>query len=190
MYLGACRTCRTKLSRISGRRMSGLGFDPFSLIAPVAGAIFGGGGGGGGSSAPGMAPVPVTVSPTISPTIQTAISPQISPVFQQSYMPQNSAMTAGTAQTMPTSQSAPGGLPQPGTAGGYAPGAMPFPSDSGAGLPQFPGLDNLSPLQASMFPSGSGAQSWLPWAMIGGAVFLILLSMKKKRAVGGESDVS
>jgi len=52
--------------------------------------------------APPPAPAPAQI--TVSPTIQTQVSPQVSPVFQQSYMPQNSPMSAGTTQNMPTGQ--------------------------------------------------------------------------------------
>lgn len=54
--------------------------------------------------APVVAPPPAPAQVTVSPTIQTQVSPQVSPVFQQSYMPSGSPMTAGTTQTAPTSQ--------------------------------------------------------------------------------------
>ena len=90
-----------------------LGF--IDSILGAAGSLFGGGGGGGGGGS-----MPVTVSPNIS----TQVSPQISPIFQQQFQPQNSAATAGTAQSLPgmpiaPGQSAPGltlpasGIPMP-----------------------------------------------------------------------------
>ena len=77
-----------------------LGF--IDSILGAAGSLFGGDSGGGG-----MGPI------TVSPNISTQVSPQISPVFQQQFQPQNSAATAGTAQSLPgmpvmPGQSAPG----------------------------------------------------------------------------------
>lgn len=89
-----------------------LGF--IDSILGAAGSLFG----GGSDSGSGMGPI------TVSPNISTQVSPQISPIFQQQFQPQNSAATAGTAQSLPgmpiaPGQSAPGltlpasGIPMP-----------------------------------------------------------------------------
>jgi len=130
----------SSLLPIAGAIAGGLVGGPAGAAAgsAIGGAAAGGGGAGapsgGAGGAPGGAGGGATVG--VSPTFQTQISPQISPVFQQSYMPQNSAMTAGTTQTMPTTQSA----TQPSMPG--MPGALP-----GVGVP----------LDTSGFPSPMGS---------------------------------
>jgi hypothetical protein len=73
---------------------NGIGF--IDSFAKVAGALTGAA--GAGAMAPDI---------RVNPNIQTSINPQISPVFQQSYMPQNSAQTAGATQNMAAPMTAP-----------------------------------------------------------------------------------
>ena len=150
---------------------------------PAAGAAAGAAMGpdaSGGGMLPGMQPT----STTVSPAIQTQISPQISPVFQQSYMPQNSGMTAGTTQTAPGQFSAPQGMP-----GGM--GAPGMPDTSGFGPGGFPGMSTPSPTfpPGGVFSSGQQAGSmvkYLPWALGGVAVIVILLALTGKKKPSAE----
>lgn len=132
----------------------------------AAGALVGGGGGGasGGAGAPG-ASGPITVNPAI----QTTVSPQISPVFQQSYMPQNSGMTAGTTQTAPNVQSATSGRPQAPDYG-YPVGNSPLLPVGYTGLDAsgYP-ISNLNPV--TQIPAQNTLTKYLPYIL--GAVALI-----------------
>ena len=149
--------------RVRQRGMAGLG--QWESLIPVAASLLSkGGSGGGGGGAPGVA-----VTTTVSPTIQTQINPQISPVFQQSYMPSNSGMTAGTSQFQPTEQSAPR---TPGSSSSYIPNAY--------GEPMPSVLDPSTYTPPGIFAQGGqrpGSTNWTMW-IIGGiavlaAVFLL-----------------
>lgn len=169
----------------SGRRrnLAGLGDDLLPALATAAATAYGGpaagaavgaatgaGGPTGGSAQPAM---PITVSPTL----QTQISPQISPVFQQSYMPQNSAMTAGTTQNMPTTQSAPGGYP----------GMPGMPNADASGFPSAftpPGYGAYStPPSGGVFQSTGAASFMSRYGMLiagGGVALAILYALTRK----------
>ena len=174
----------------SGRRRSalaGLGSDILPALAtaaatayggPAAGAAVGAATGAGGSGSSGGAAAPA-MPITVSPTLQTQISPQISPVFQQSYMPQNSAMTAGTTQNMPTTQSAPGQ--------GY-PGGLPgMPGADASGFPSSftpPGYGSYStPPSGGVFQSTGAANFMSRYGMLlagGGVALLVLLAVMRR----------
>jgi hypothetical protein len=83
-------------------------------ILDIASAFIGGSGSGSSDMTPGA-------STTVSPQISTQISPQISPNFQQQFQPQNSAMSAGTAQSVPAMPSLTGSAGTTALAPGYAP---------------------------------------------------------------------
>jgi hypothetical protein len=160
------------------RGLAAMGFDPSSLL-PLATKLIGGGGDGGGApmadpNAPGGAG-PITVSPAI----QTTISPQISPIFQQSYMPSGSPMTAGTTQTAPVSHSASTG--QPG--GASIPGDVDFPSAGGVPA-SYPADEYGTPVGGESYAASYRGFNWKPWAIGGAALLGILFFMQqqKKRA--------
>ena len=146
MRLTPCKTC---LKIRSG--LSGVGITEF--LAPIAGAMFGGGSGSGGSSAPASAPI------TVSPSIQ--VSPQISPIFQQQFQPSNSPISAGTSQSLPA-------MPSP---------MGPSSFDTGAGYP--PPSYGMTPVNTSIpMPAvNTPPQDWskyVPWA-IGGMIALFAI---------------
>lgn len=170
----------------------GSAYGPIGAAAggAIGGAFDSSGSGAGAAGAPGGMGLPGAApsSTSVNPSLQTSISPQISPVFQQSYMPQNSAMTAGTTQNMPTNQ----GVTQPGMPGnpGMLPGGSPLdtsgfppamggqyatpPVNSGWNTPQGQGL---VPPGGTSFLSKYGV--WIG----GGVAGLILLAvlMKKRK---------
>lgn len=131
----SCAECGGVCGELSGL---GIGFDPTSLIGPIANKLIGGGSSGSGMMTGAGGGI------SVSPSIQTSISPQISPVFIQQDSPTNSAINAGTSQYQPSNMTASpndpfggAGLPSagsgygiPGTSTGY--GSMP------TGLPNFP----------------------------------------------------
>jgi len=136
-----------------GCENNGLGFVTEAI--GVAASLFGDKGGSSGSGSGASSPV------TVSPTISTQISPQISPVFQQQFQPQNSAATAGTAQSLP-------GMPTPsGMAPSSSPGFMPV----GYGAPGVPAI----PAQPV---------DWMKYApyAIGAVALVAFLTMKKRKA--------
>lgn len=124
---------------------NGLGFLP-ELLSAGASILGAGGSGGSGSSA-----APISLS--------TQISPQISPVFQQQFQPSNSAMSAGTAQSLP-------GMPTIGAeAGGIAPGyALPV-STAVPTVPQAP----------------EDYTKYLPYALAGIGMIVFLKWSKNRR---------
>jgi len=131
MYMNSCG-CN------SSNAVNGLGAsDTASALIPIAASIFGGPAAGAaagaavgafapsgadGVNSPGM--MPAAPTSTVSPQISTQISPQISPNFQQQFQPQNSAMTAGTSQSLPAMPALNSGMP----------GAVP---DYGSGMPGY-----------------------------------------------------
>lgn len=127
---------------------NGLGFIT-ELATAAVGAFTGGGNSGSGGS--GAASSPVTVSPQIS----TQISPQISPIFQQQFQPQNSAATAGTAQSLPGMQ----------------------PVGTGVGVPGY-----AQPPAVPMVPqTGTDWARYMPYALAGLGI-LAFVSLRKKKA--------
>lgn len=129
------------------RKCSGLGF--IDTIASAAGALFGGGSGGGG----GGGAMPITVSPNIS----TQVSPQISPIFQQQFQPQNSAATAGTAQSLPNMPTFPGQAPNNSA---------------------IPGMPNI-PMPAPAGPLQTDYSKYMPYALAGLGI-LAFVAIKKR----------
>lgn len=129
MYMNSCG-CN------SSNAVNGLGA---SALIPIAASIIGGPAAGAAAGAltsgaasgdevnsPGM--MPMSSPTTVSPQISTQISPQISPNFQQQFQPQNSAMTAGTSQSLPAMPAMNSGMP--GTVQDYGsgmPGYAPQP---------------------------------------------------------------
>lgn len=107
-------------------------------VIGAAASLFGAGGAGG----EGM-----PSSTTVSPQISTQISPQISPNFQQQFQPTNSAMTAGTAQSVPA-------MPTLG------PAASSFPT-SGSYTPV-----STSPLVPQVPAIPTDYTKYLPWAFL------------------------
>lgn len=110
-----------------------------------------------GSGGPAGAPQPdITVSPPIT------VSPQISPVFQQQFQPSDSAMSAGTSQTLPST----------------VPGMMP----AGAALPV--GYQPVAP----QIPMPATAQTdplkkYLPWMVAGVGAIILWKLVKQRNAV-------
>lgn len=186
MYLGCAKNANCNCKN-GARRLSGMGDAKAvgSTVGTAVGTAYGGpvggaiGGAVGGAIIPSedestmaasgaMPTAPAQSQPIrVSPTIQTQISPQISPVFQQSYMPQNSAMTAGTTQQLRAPMSA---------------------GEGAAGSPFEPTyadpLGGSSPVdydfaRSPVFSSGAragGVQQVIPW-IIGGAVALTALAL-------------
>ena len=166
----------------------GMTTDAFTCTQQIKGTFYPGPTGSTGMCvppAPVVAPAPPppppapVISPviTVNPAIQTQVSPQISPVFQQSYMPQNSPMSAGTSQQAPggfASGGQPSGtsygselatlaaqqnkmlelmmnkLSQPAPAPAPAPVAAPAPMPSAAPLP----VVGTSPISADLVATG------------------------------------
>jgi hypothetical protein len=124
------------------------------------GAALGSSGSGSGS---GQAASPSQISPQIS----TQISPQISPNFQQQFQPQNSAMSAGTSQSIPA-------MPDLNNSGLYGPSAA------------APGY-SVQPVAASIpMPGAVGSAAadytkYIPW-VIGGLVAIMALKAYSKKA--------
>lgn len=153
--------------------LSGLGFDPTSLIGPLASAFLKPGGGGAGSGAGGNGGVNVGVNTSV----QTEVSPMISPVFVQQEHPVDSPVNASPFQLLNAPQSATQGQAFPGTPGTIpATGALPgFDKASGylpTGLPMLPS----SPLPAAT----SGLSTPLIAAAAGLLMFAVLLPKKKR----------
>lgn len=176
-----------------GNNLSGMG-DALATAADLFGAMYGGPGGaaagaaaasalappdaGAGAGVPGAAPGMGPI--TVSPAIQTTVSPQISPVFQQSYMPSGSPMSAGTTQTAPVYHSAATGVPQPSSmpsAPSFGPdmGASPMPSAGG-----FP-VNYATPSNIPMSTVPGTTFNWMPWAIGGGVGLIVLIVLMKKK---------
>lgn len=125
---------------------NGLGF--IDTLASAAASLIGGGSDTGGATMPNV---------TVSPNISTQISPQISPVFQQQFQPQNSAATAGTAQSVPS---------------------MPAQIDSGYNPMSVPGQLTL-PTPVSAAPQQPDYVKYMPYA-IAALGILAFVTIKKR----------
>lgn len=146
--------------------------------------------------APGGGGTPANIVTTVSPVIQTQASPQISPVFQQSYMPSGSPMTAGTTQLQPTTQTgtyqptpqpiivqAPQQPAQPGqlTLTTTDSGGGPLPAQTPSTLPPVDGSGSQLPTPQPAQPSGFFQSPNAMPIMIAGGVALIVLALVATR---------
>jgi hypothetical protein len=145
------------VSRIQRKRGLGQWAEIAGAVASYATSEKKSGGSSSGTGASAGAPISVAVSPQISP--------QISPVFQQQFQPQNSAMTAGTSQSLP---------PMPGS--GTGPGMLPSPYS--------PYSPTVSPLYSPLATGPAGffdsLPAWVPWALGGGALLYVYVLMRRR----------